>query len=86
VSIERSSDKHGPVLDEEMKKEVEGQLRAGRPTRAEEWHDPEPFEDENSPSEQEEIDRRRAAEAGRTEAGRAETEAEQEEGGTGQPS
>ena len=67
MAIERSSAKHGPALDEQMKKEVEGQLRSGRPTRVEEWRDAEPFEDENSPSEQELIERRRVAESGRTE-------------------
>ncbi|HEX4787577.1 MAG TPA: hypothetical protein VH372_03895 [Actinospica sp.] len=70
MAIERSSDKHGRALDEEMKKEVEGMLRAGRPTRAEPWHDPEPIEDENAPTEEELIELRRAEEAGRTEDGR----------------
>jgi hypothetical protein len=65
--MDRSTSKHGPRLDEEMKKEVEGQLRAGHPTRAEEWHDPEPIEDENSPDVQEEIEQRRERERGRTE-------------------
>lgn len=64
--MDRSTSKHGPRLDEEMKKEVEGQVRAGHPTRAEEWHDPEPVEDENSPQTQEEIERRRERERGRT--------------------
>jgi hypothetical protein len=50
-----------------MKKEVEGQIRSGHPTRAQEWHDPEPVEDENSPEVQEEIDRRIDAERGRKE-------------------
>jgi len=65
-SMDRSSDKHGPRLDDEMKKEVEGQVRSGRPTRAEEWHDPEPPEDENSPDVAEQIEARAAAERGRT--------------------
>lgn len=38
---QRGSSKSGPRLDDERKKEVEGQVRSGRPTRAE-WHDPEP--------------------------------------------
>jgi hypothetical protein len=71
VGIERSSDKHGPLRDDELKKEVEGMVRSGRPTRAEEWHDPEPIEDENSLSEDELIERRRAEEAGRTRRGGA---------------
>lgn len=63
--MERSTSKHGPRLDEQMKKEVDGQVRSGHPTRAEEWHDPEPIEDENSPEIQDEIDQRLAAERGR---------------------
>lgn len=64
--MDRSTNKHGPRLDEEMKKEVEGQVRAGHPTRAQEWHDPEPIEDETSPEPQEEIELRRERERGRT--------------------
>lgn len=66
MAIERSSDKHGRALDEQMKKEVEGMLHAGRPTRSEVWHDPEPIEDEDAPTEEELIERRRAVETGRT--------------------
>jgi hypothetical protein len=40
--MERSSDKHGPRLDEQMQRETEGLVRAGRSTHAEEWKDPEP--------------------------------------------
>ncbi|MFJ6213478.1 hypothetical protein ACIQGZ_09125 [Streptomyces sp. NPDC092296] len=40
--VDRASSKHGPRLDDEMEKEVQGQLHAGHPTRVEEWHDPEP--------------------------------------------
>lgn len=65
--MDRASSKHGPRLDEEMKKEVEGQMRSGHPTRAEQWHDPEPVEDENSPDIEEEIAARVAAEKGRSE-------------------
>ncbi len=64
--MDRSTSKHGARLDEEMKTEVEGQMRAGHPTRAEEWHDPEPIEDETSPDPAEEIERRRERERGRT--------------------
>ncbi|MFF3315975.1 hypothetical protein ACFYV5_10735 [Streptomyces sp. NPDC003035] len=39
---DRGSSKSGPRLDDERKKEVEGQIRSGRSTRAEDWHDPEP--------------------------------------------
>jgi hypothetical protein len=38
---ERST-KHSPRLDEEMQHEVEGMLRSGRSTHAQEWADPEP--------------------------------------------
>jgi Protein of unknown function (DUF2795) len=40
--IERGSDKHGPRLDEAMEQEVEGLVRGGGPTHAEEWKQPEP--------------------------------------------
>jgi len=70
MTIERSSDKHGRVLDEEMKKEVEALLRAGRPTRAEPGHDPEPIEDDDAPEVQELIERRREEVAGQTRADR----------------
>jgi Protein of unknown function (DUF2795) len=39
---QRGSDKHGPRRDEALAGEVEGLVRAGRTTRAEEWRDPEP--------------------------------------------
>jgi hypothetical protein len=35
------STKHSPRLDEEMQQEVEGMVRSGRSTHAEEWADPE---------------------------------------------
>src|SRR4051794_23482771 len=38
----RGSDKHGARHDEAMAKEVEGLVRAGRSTHAQEWKDPEP--------------------------------------------
>lgn len=40
--MEQASSKHGPVVDDEMKEETEGMVRANRSTRAEEWHDQEP--------------------------------------------
>lgn len=45
--MDRDSDKHGPRLDDEMKREVSG-LEQGAPVdpRAEEWHTPEPPEDQ----------------------------------------
>ena len=39
---ERGSDKHGRLLDEELKHEVEGVVRSGHSTHAHEWSDPEP--------------------------------------------
>lgn len=41
--MDRRSDKHGPLLDEEMEQETRG-LTQGAPvdSRAEEWHEPEP--------------------------------------------
>ncbi|MER7541053.1 hypothetical protein ABTX77_40855 [Streptomyces sp. NPDC097704] len=43
---DRGSSKSGPRLDDARKKEVEGLLRSGHPTRVEEWRDPEPPVDE----------------------------------------
>jgi hypothetical protein len=40
--MQRGSDTHGPRLDDEMAHEVEGMVRGNRPSRAEEWRDPEP--------------------------------------------
>lgn len=40
--VERGSDTHSPRLDDQQKHEVEGLVRAGRSTHAEEWKDPEP--------------------------------------------
>ena len=36
------STKHSPREDDELKHEIEGMIRSGRPTHAEEWNDPEP--------------------------------------------
>jgi hypothetical protein len=41
--MERGSDKVSPRLDEQRKHEVEGLLRSGHSTHAEEWKDPEPI-------------------------------------------
>lgn len=40
--MERGSDKHGPRIDEALAHEVEGLVRAGRETHAEEWKSAEP--------------------------------------------
>lgn len=45
--VERGSAKHGFIKDEELKREVENELRGVGPTRAEAWREPElPQEDE----------------------------------------
>jgi Protein of unknown function (DUF2795) len=38
----QQSDKHGPVLDEELEHETRGLVQGGRSSRAEEWRDPQP--------------------------------------------
>jgi hypothetical protein len=40
--VDRGSDKHSPLRDDEMKHETEGLVRSGHGTHAEEWRDPEP--------------------------------------------
>ena len=40
--MERGSDKHSPRIDEGLRSETEGMMRAGRDTRAEEWKSAEP--------------------------------------------
>jgi hypothetical protein len=40
--VDRGSDKHSPMRDEQLKHETEGLVRGGRSTHAEEWKDPEP--------------------------------------------
>lgn len=40
--MERGSDKHSPRADDELAHEVQGMMKAGRSTHAEEWNDPEP--------------------------------------------
>lgn len=40
--MDRGSDKHSPMRDDELKHETDGLVRAGRATHAEEWKDPEP--------------------------------------------
>jgi len=42
MTIERGSDKHGARADDALAGEVEGAMRAGHSTHAEEWKDPEP--------------------------------------------
>lgn len=40
--MQRGSDKHGPRQDDALQHEVEGLLRSGHGTRAEDWRNPEP--------------------------------------------
>ena len=42
TTVERGSDKHSPMLDDQLKHETEGLVRSGHSTHAEEWKDPEP--------------------------------------------
>src|SRR5690606_34075294 len=45
--MQRGSDRLSVHRDDEMKHELQGLLRSGRPTRTEEWNDPEPFADDD---------------------------------------
>jgi hypothetical protein len=45
--MQRGSDKHGPREDEQLKHDLQGMLRGNRPSRVEEWHDPEPPADDD---------------------------------------
>jgi hypothetical protein len=48
--MERGSSKHSPRLDEQMEHEVQGMMKAERPTHAEEWKEAEPAgEDQPDP-------------------------------------
>ncbi|MFI6282525.1 DUF2795 domain-containing protein [Streptomyces sp. NPDC050988] len=47
--MERGSNRLSVHRDEEMKHELQGLLRSGRPTRMEDWHDPEPIADDDPP-------------------------------------
>lgn len=45
--MQRGSDKHGPAHDDALEKELEGFLRGGHPTRADEALDAEPPADDD---------------------------------------
>ncbi|WP_405621408.1 DUF2795 domain-containing protein [Streptomyces sp. NBC_00076] len=45
--MQRGSDRLSRHRDDEMKHELQGLLRSGHPTRAEEWNDPEPTADDD---------------------------------------
>lgn len=60
--MDRGSSKHGPRLDEQMEHEVQGMLKAERPTHAEEWTEAEPAgEDQPDPGVLGEPDDRKPA-------------------------
>lgn len=45
--MHRESDAHSPREDDALKAELQGMMKANRPTRAEEWRDPEPPADDD---------------------------------------
>ncbi|MFJ8184899.1 DUF2795 domain-containing protein [Streptomyces sp. NPDC096105] len=45
--MQRGNDRLSVHRDDEMKHELQGLLRSGHPTRTEEWHDPEPYADDD---------------------------------------
>ncbi|SFB63969.1 hypothetical protein SAMN05216266_1398 [Amycolatopsis marina] len=45
--MHRESDQHGPREDDQLKAEMQGMLQSNRPSRAEEWRDPEPPADDD---------------------------------------
>ncbi|WP_199430501.1 hypothetical protein [Qaidamihabitans albus] len=45
--MHRESDRHSPREDDELKSELQGMLKGNRPSRAEEWRDPEPPADDD---------------------------------------
>jgi hypothetical protein len=46
--MHRESDTHGPRKDDQIKHELSGMLHANRPSRAEEWREPEPPGDDET--------------------------------------
>ncbi|MEG8278197.1 DUF2795 domain-containing protein [Streptomyces sp. AHA2] len=45
--MQRGNDRLSVHRDDEMKHELQGLLRSGHPTRAEDWHDPEPYAEDD---------------------------------------
>jgi hypothetical protein len=45
--MQRGSDRLNVHRDDEAKREMQGRIRSGHPTRAEEWDDPEPGADDD---------------------------------------
>lgn len=50
--MERGSDKHGPALDDQMRKETESIERGVGTTHVEEWRQPEPLDDDTDDTEE----------------------------------
>jgi hypothetical protein len=48
--VDRGSDKHSPMVDDQLKHETEGLVRGGRDSHAEEWKQPEPSGDDQPDS------------------------------------
>ncbi|NYI04136.1 DUF2795 domain-containing protein [Allostreptomyces psammosilenae] len=48
--MQQGSDKHGAKRDDELKHEVQGELRGGRVTHAQEWREPEPSGEDQPPA------------------------------------
>ncbi|WP_116041865.1 hypothetical protein [Amycolatopsis palatopharyngis] len=46
--MHRESDQHSPREDDELKAEMQGMLQGNRPSRAQEWRDPEPPADDDA--------------------------------------
>ncbi|MFE6224061.1 DUF2795 domain-containing protein [Streptomyces sp. NPDC057854] len=47
MTMQRGSNPVGPRRDDEMKHELQGYLKSGQPTHAEDFHDPEPPADDD---------------------------------------
>jgi hypothetical protein len=60
------SGKHGPKLDEEMRREAEGLMRSGGPTHPKPWNDPEPVDTDTGRDPTSTLHDRRGAPPGMT--------------------
>jgi hypothetical protein len=62
TDMERGNNKHSARLDDQMEHEVQGMMKAERPTRAEEWKEAEPAgEDQPDPGRHEVTDEHQPA-------------------------
>ncbi|GAB2830489.1 hypothetical protein GCM10022221_31510 [Actinocorallia aurea] len=64
--MDKSGNKHGARLDEEMRRESEGLTRSGGPVRARPWDDPEPIDTDTGRDPTATLDDRRGAPPGLT--------------------